>query len=247
MQLQRETSDPLYLQIKNALTAQIQAGQLQAHQRLPSERELSDTFHVSRMTARQALQAMVWHGAAYARVGKGTFVAEPKIDQQSQSLSDFSEDVRGRGGRPSSRVLDARTLPAGVDVAAALGLTLGAPVAMLVRVRLFDGTPLAVESAYLPAALVPGIFSHDFSVESLYEVLARDYGLILTSAEQSIEAVLADPRELELLVLTSPSAVLKMQRLSKTAEGTPVEWVLSSYRGDRFVFHSILQPRGETG
>jgi len=59
--------------------------------------------------------------------------------------------------------------------------------------------------------------------------------------------VLADPRELELLALTSPSAVLKMQRLSKTADGTPVEWVLSSYRGDRFVFHSILQSRGEPG
>ena len=120
-------------------------------------------------------------------------------------------------------------------------------MALLARVRLSDGVPLAVESAYLPAVLVPGIFSHDFSVESLYGVLAHDYGLVLTSAEQSIEAVLAGPREFELLALTSPSAVLKMQRLTKTADGTPVEWVLSSYRGDRFVFHSILLWRGEAG
>ncbi len=247
MQLQRETAAPLYLQIKEALTAQIRAGDLQAHQRLPSERELSETFNVSRMTARQALQAMVWDGVAYARVGKGTFVAGPKIDQQLQSLSGFSEDVRGRGGRPSSRVLEARILPAGADVAAALGLALGARVAMLVRVRLSDNTPLAVEAAYLPAALVPEIFSHDFSVESLYEVLAEGYGLVLTHAEQRIEAALAGPRELELLELASPAAVLKIHRLTRTGDGAPVEWVVSTYRGDRYVFHSVLAWRNREG
>ncbi len=78
MELQRGSSAPLYLQIKDALTAQIRAGDLQAHGRLPSERELSEVFNVSRMTARQALQALVWDGLAYARVGKGTFVAGPR-------------------------------------------------------------------------------------------------------------------------------------------------------------------------
>lgn len=244
MQLQRETSAPLYLQIKEALTAQIRSGALRAYQRLPSERELSEEFNVSRMTARQALQALVWDGEAYARVGKGTFVAGPKIDQQLQSLSGFSEDVRGRGGQPSSRVLEARFQPATADVAAALGLAPGAQVALLARVRLSDGMPLAVEVAHLSALLVPDLFSHDFSTESLYEVLAKDYGLVLTYAEQRIEAVLAGPRELELLALTSPAAVLKIQRLTKTRDGAPVEWVLSTYRGDRYVFHSILLQQG---
>jgi GntR family transcriptional regulator len=243
MELQRVSSAPLYLQIKDALTAQIRAGDLQAHQRLPSERELSEVFNVSRMTARQALQALVWDGAAYARVGKGTFVAGPKIDQQLQSLSGFSEDVRQRGGWPSSRVVDARILPAGADAAVALELPLDTLVAMLTRVRLSDGIPLAIEAAYLPAALVPDIFSHDFSVKSLYEVLAADYGLVLTRAEQRIEAVLAGPRELELLELASPAAVLNIQRLSRAGDGTPVEWVVSTYRGDRYAFHSVLSGR----
>ncbi len=133
MQLQRGTSAPFYLQIKDALTAQIRAGDLHAHQRLPSERELSEAFNVSRMTARQALQAMVWDGAAYARVGKGTFVAVPKIDQQLQSLSGFSQDVRQRYGWPSSRVSEACVQPAGADAAVALGLALGARVVLLAR------------------------------------------------------------------------------------------------------------------
>lgn len=243
MQLQRGTSAPFYLQIKDVLTARIRAGDLRAHQRLPSERELSEAFNVSRMTARQALQAMVWDGAAYARVGKGTFVADPKIDQQLQSLSGFSQDVRQRGGWPSSRVLEACVQPAGADAAAALGLALEARVALLARVRLSNGIPLAVEAAYLPAALVPELFSHDFSAESLYEVLAADYGLVLTDAEQRIEAALAGPRELELLELASPAAVMKIQRLTKTGDGTPVEWVVSAYRGDRYAFHSVLSGR----
>lgn len=247
MQLQREAAAPLYLQIKEALTAQIRSGELRAHQRLPSERQLSDAFDVSRMTARQALQALVWDGVAYARVGKGTFVAGPKIDQQLHSLSGFSEDVRGRGGRPSSQVLEARILPATADVAVALALAPGTPVALLTRVRFANGTPLAIEAAYLPAALTPDLFAHDFSVESLYDVLTRDYGLTLTHAEQRIEAVLAGPRELELLALTPPAAVLKIQRLTKTGDGKPVEWVLSAYRGDTYAFHSLLLGRDQAG
>jgi GntR family transcriptional regulator len=243
MELQRGSSAPLYLQIKDALTAQIRASDLQAHQRLPSERELSEVFNVSRMTARQALQALVWDGVAYARVGKGTFVAGPKIDQQLQFLSGFSEDVRQRGGRPSSRVLEAGFLPASADAAAALGLPLETRVALLVRVRLSDGLPLAIEAACLPAALVPGLFSHDFSAESLYEVLAADYGLVLTEAEQWIEAALAGSREQELLELPNPAAVLRIKRLTRTVDGTPVEWVVSTYRGDRYAIHSVLPAR----
>ena len=79
--------------------------------------------------------------------------------------------------------------------------------------------------------------------ESLYDVLESEYKLALTLAEQSIEAALASAHEIELLCLTPPAAVLRMQRLTLTADGVPVEYVLSVYRGDRYKFRSTLQPR----
>lgn len=241
MQLRPEAPDPLYIQLRDSLEADIRAGRYGAHQRLPSERELSARFGVSRMTARQALLEMARNGAIYTRAGKGTFVAEPKIDQQLQALTGFSHEVRARGGRPTSRVLEARiTLPS-PDVALHLRLPSGSDeVICLSRLRLADGLPLAIETAYLPAALCPGLLTHDFAVESLYAVLESDYGLRLTQAEQTIEAALAGPREQELLQLMPPAPVLRMQRLT-WAGATLVEYVVSAYRGDRYKFRSVLR------
>ena len=240
VKLAREAPDPLYLQVKAALLADIGTGRYGSNQRLPSERELALRFQVSRMTARQALLELAREGAIYTRIGKGTFVAEAKIDQHLRALTSFSQDVRGRGNRPTSRVLDARVIPAAPAIAAALRVLPGADVVVLTRLRLSDEMPLAIETAHLPFRLFPNLLRHDFAATSLYAVLASEYGATLTQAEQTIEASLAQPEELALLQIDPPAAVLRLQRLTYTSEGTPAEYVLSVYRGDRYKFHSTL-------
>jgi len=132
-------------------------------------------------------------------------------------------------------------IPATTEAAAALRLAPQAQVILLSRLRLADAVPLAIESAYLPFALFPRLLRHDFARQSLYDVLENEYKLALTQAEQTLEAALAGPHEIELLELAPPAAVLRMQRLTLTADGVPVEYVLSVYRGDRYKFHSTLQ------
>ncbi len=239
--LNRESPDPLYLQIKQVIIAEINAGRLQPDQKLPSERELSERFQVGRMTVRQALNELLHEGKIYTRMGKGTFVLTPKIDQQLRSLTGFSEDVSIRGKTPSSRILEARVTPASPVTASALRIPPGADVILLNRLRLSDGLPLALESAHLPYASFPNLLDHDFAVESLYHVLKSDYGVTLVHAEQTIEAALATPAEIELLSLTPPAAVLRMERLTYDQDGQPVEYVPSTYRGDRYKFRSVLQ------
>ncbi|MBL8094963.1 MAG: GntR family transcriptional regulator [Anaerolineales bacterium] len=239
--LKREAPDPLYTQLKDALVGEIVSGRYRPHDRIPSERELSTRFSVSRMTARQALLDLVREGALYTRVGKGTFVAQAKIDQPLRSLTGFSQDMQARNTQPGSRILEARTVSATAEVAAALRLLPATDVTLLSRLRLADGEPLALEIAYLPVALCPGLLKHDFARESLYAVLEKDYGFKLTHAEQTLEAGLAGPREVELLGLTPPAAVQHIQRLTFRQDGVPVEYVLSTYRGDRYKFRSMLQ------
>ncbi len=244
MRLEREAPDPLYLQLKQSLVAEIRAGRYRVHTRLPSERELSDQFHVSRMTARQALLELARDGVIYTRVGKGTFVAEPKIDQQLRRLTGFTQDMQSRGVRPKSRVLEAAVLPASPEQAAALRMMPNGEVIKLARLRLSEDMPLALETAYLPLVLCPNLLLHDFATESLYNVLESEYGLKLVSAEQTIEASLANAHEAETLEMALPAAVLRIERLTCTADGTPVEYVRSAYRGDRYKFRSILQAGG---
>jgi GntR family transcriptional regulator len=246
MSLSREASNPLYLQLKDSLVAEIKAGRYAVHRRLPSERELSEQYKVSRMTARQALLDLVREGLVYTRVGKGTFVAESKIDQQLRTVTSFSQDIRERGSQPSSRVLGAKVISATPEVAAALRLLVGAEVIELARVRLSDGDPLAIETVYLPFNLCPNLLQHDFGVESLYDVLEKEYGFVLTHADQTIEAALSTPLEAELLKFTPLAAVLHIERLTVQQDGQPIEYVLATYRGDRYKFRSQLHLRSKS-
>src|ERR1041385_6034446 len=112
MKLRREAPTPLYLQLKNALVADIDSGHYKPHERLMSERELGQKFKVSRMTVRQALTEMIRDGILYTQVGKGTYVNEAKIKQELQALTGFSQDMVARGSVPSGQVLEARVVPA---------------------------------------------------------------------------------------------------------------------------------------
>ncbi len=239
--LQKDAAIPLYLQAKTALEEEIRSGLYGANQRLPSERDLCQRFGISRMTARQALKELEREGLVFSRVGKGTFVNETKIDQQLRSLTGFSQDIRNRGARPSSRVLSAQVLPASSSLAATLRLLPGAEVVELSRLRFSDDLPLCIEVAHIPHYLCPNLLKFDFSRESLYTVFEREYGHRLVRAEQTMEASLANSRELELLKMTAPAAVLRIERLTFNQNDALLEYVVSAYRGDLYKFHLTLQ------
>lgn len=240
--LHRHHPIPLYQQLQATLRAQIESGKYHTHQRLPSERELSEHYSVSRMTVRQALDALNQAGLIYGKVGKGTFISEPKIDQQLVKLTGFSEEMQRRGQAPSSRVLQATTITATKDLASALQIEIKTRVFNLVRVRLANGAPLAIEHGFLPAHLCPDLLSHNFSSESLYDVLQNQYGWHLVRAQQTVEARLATDEELKLLELKRPAPILAMERVTLVEQGFPIEYVRSAYRGDRYKFNAHLTP-----
>jgi GntR family transcriptional regulator len=241
MKLKREAPTPLYLQLKNALVADIDAGQYKPHQRLMSERELGKKFKVSRMTVRQALTEMIREGILYTQVGKGTYVNDSKIKQELQTLTGFSQDMGARGAVVSAQVLDARIIPAPLTLAAIFSVPMNTELVLLSRLRLSDSIPLAIEEAYIRYQVCPGILECDFSKESLYNILATRYNTILVRAEQTMEASLAVPKEAELLQIAPPSPVLRLERLSYNEQNMLIEYVKSTYRGDRYRFHTTLQ------
>lgn len=146
-----------------------------------------------------------------------------------------------RGTVASGRVLEARVIPATLTLAAIFSVPMNTEIVLLSRLRLSDGIPLAIEEAYILHQVCPGILDHDFSKESLYNVFATRYNTILVRAEQTMEASLVAPEEAELLQITSPSPVLRIERLSYNEQNTLIEYVKSAYRGDRYKFHTTLQ------
>jgi GntR family transcriptional regulator len=242
--LNKHSPVPLYLQLKKLLEAQVTSGDLPPHGRVPSERELSEQYDISRMTARQAITELIQEGRLYTSRGKGTFVAEPKIRQSVQSLTSFTEDMQSRGLLPTTKLVRLEQTTASDTIAARLRIPEGAAVVCVERLRLADDEPMALETACLAFENVTRLLGMNLE-GSLYHVLREEFGIIPCEAVQEFDAVLARPRERAMLNLNEGSPVLRIQRTTFDAAQRPFEFVQSIYRGDRYRFVARLVREGD--
>src|SRR4051812_31672478 len=161
---------------------------------IPSERKLSVDYGVSRLTVRAALEELSREGFLERRHGSGTFVSEPKIAQQL-TLTSFSEDMRRRGMVAGSRALELKAVHAGAMLGRALAVSPDARVLRIERLRLADGEPMAIETLHVPATLVPGLTRARLEGASFYELLERDYDIVISSGVQTIEPTVTNEQE----------------------------------------------------
>lgn len=192
-------------------------------------------YEISRMTVRQAINNLVNDGYLVRKRRKRTFVATKKIEQPLKGLTSFSEDMRARGMVPGTTLLAFHTIPASPSFASQLGIGEGEGVYEIHRIRLADGLPMALETAYVPCSLVPGLTEQNVS-GSIYEFIENKLGLTIRSETQVLEASVARKLEAELLQIKEGAPVLLIQRNSYLQTGQPLEIVKSVYRADRYKF-----------
>ncbi len=232
--LSREVPLPLYHQLKMVILREIEAGQWKPGDRLPTEDALAKRFEVSKITVRQALAELASDGHIRREQGRGTFVERPRVQQGPRELTSFTEEMRRHGLVSVSRVLDQQTCPATPEIAAPLALEPGALIFRLRRLRLANGEPMGVQTAYLPLDLVPGIAEIDFARASLYDILQSRYSLHPATARETHCAILIGRDEATLLQVPIGSAAMTAERVTFLADGRPIEYVQSVMRGDRY-------------
>lgn len=234
---------PLYRQIRQWLRDQIASGVLKPNARVPSERALAATLSISRMTVRAALEEMIREGVLYRVPGKGTFVAPPRLEQPLHMLTSFTEDMLARGLRPGGRVLFQGLVVAPDHVLEVFGIAPGERVIKLERLRLADGEPMSIETAFLRPDKCRFILESNLDDHSLYKLL-REHGIRLAWAEQSVGARLPSPREAQLLGIPGTVPVITTVRVTHVASGEVVEYVTSSFRSDRYTFRAFMRVQG---
>jgi len=236
--IDRDSSIPYYVQLKDALIDQIEAKRWQPGDQLPPEQELCSLFGVSRTVVRQALQQLEFEGMVVRERGRGTFVAEPKISSTSlvHSLMGFYEDMEKRGIEMVSDMLEQNMQPAGSHVAAYLDLESVTPVIKLHRLRSIESEPIVLVTSYLPYDLCPEVLNEDFTQQSLYLYLEEACGLKVARGRRRIEAVAANRTEAELLQIAEGAPLIKMESVSYLRDGTPIEYFNGLFRGDRSCF-----------
>lgn len=207
--------------------------QLAVGDAIPSERQLSADFGVSRLTVRAALDDLVREGYLVRRHGSGTFVSEPKIAQEL-TMTSFTDDMQRRGLRPESRTLDLRVVPAGARLGRLLHVSPSEPVLVAERLRLADGESMAIETLHIKAGHVPGLSAADLQESSFYELLRERYGIVVVGGEQTIEPTVTDEDESRALGVPLHSPAFRFERVTHAGSGEIVEFVESIYRGDRY-------------
>jgi GntR family transcriptional regulator len=232
-----EPREPKYYTVKRHLLEII--APLPPGSAVPTERELAAALSTSRTTVRQALVDLVAEGRLVRRQGAGTFIAEPKLTWPLH-LTSFTEQAAANGFAASSRLISANRVRAEGEVAARLGLRTGAGAFRVERLRLADERPMAVETSHLSAARFPNLTRLIRKQESLYALLREAYGVVPVRAEELIATAPASPREAALLGTETGAPMLVLGRHSRDADGDPVEWVTSWYRGDRITFVADL-------
>ncbi len=239
--IERDSPIPYYYQLAQYMKQKIQSKQWKPHQILPSEQELCGQLDVSRTVVRQALDYLALQGLIVKQNGKRSSIAGQKYSGDlMQSLRGFYEDAVAKGQIPSTKVLELKVIGAHADVAEALHLAEGDPVIKLYRLRYLDGEPTTLVVTYVPEHLCPSLVHEDLTYQSLYELLATKYNLVVAEGIRTIEAVNAAHTEAKLLDIAMGSALLLLKSVGLLEDGTPLEYFIAWHRGDRSKFEVRL-------
>lgn len=227
---------PLYAQLRERLRARIVDGSYPQGARLPAESGISAIFGVSRITVRQALGDLQKEGVIVKAPGKGSFVARRTPSQDLSRLEGFGEAMSRQGHRIVNRVVSNLDTPASPAVAARLGLAPGAPVTEVRRVRYLDRQPVSYEVTYLPPAVGSRLRGENLAERDIFLILEVDYGIVLGHADIQIGAIGADPALAAALGVAPGAALLRIERLTWTAGGDPLDFEYLYVRGEAFQY-----------
>ena len=226
---------PAYIKIHDQIKKDIDEGIWEIGERLPSERDLAETFEVSRMTLRQAITLLVEEGVLERRVGSGTYVASTRVQEKMRGTTSFTEIMKSQGKIPSSQLISyRRTLPSEREVEK-LGIHKTENIIRMERVRYADDIPVVYEVASIPEKFIKN-FKKEEVTSHFFQTL-QEHGYKIGKSQQTIYARLAKEKIAKYLGIPRGHAILGLTQVSYFDDGTAFEYVKSQYVGERFEFY----------
>ncbi len=233
MSLNTRSPIPLYRQLADRLSADIDAGTYEVDAKIPSENELAQRFDIGRPTVRQATDLLVRQGRLERRRGSGTFVKSvaPTIDLLS---------LAGTSAAFNNSDLDA-------VLELISGATKNSDNTYRVQRRaLIDSAPVLLETLHFNANLFPDLDQHNLVNRSLSALVKEVYFLEPLAADQTFSVVLANKAQAQQLDVSAGTPLLKVHRaihFESSADALHAEILC---RTDRFDFSQTLYPTSIT-
>lgn len=229
----RVSNTTLYSQLEEIIQNQIESGIIKPGQAIPSERELSRIYSMSRMTVRRALDRLVMAGLLTRVSGKGTYVSEPKMNFQALTLEGLRQQVFQMGKDFDSKIINFEKILATDSVIDHLKIEQDTPLFKIERLFFAAEVPVSVHKSYIPCHFAPNLMDYDLTNESLYKILNNQFDLYLHHASETLETTLALPSESLIfdVQLGSPMILLRITMFDQF--DNPVEYVKVLFRGDK--------------
>ncbi len=237
--LDKNSSTPIYAQLEEAIKEKIKKREYVPGGELPTERELTELFGVSRMTIRQAISNLVHKGILYRIPGKGAFVSKQVIEKKLE-IESFSDDMRKRGLIPGSKIIKFEKISPNDEIREKLSLLEGEKIYFLNRLRLANNEPMAIEYCFLPEKFFPNIIKYNMVNCSLYTIMKEEYGIHFNYMKQSLRAVSLNKKDAEMLFGKIKGVGLVSERLMYNIEEIPIEYTKTIYHSERYTFNMVL-------
>ncbi len=235
--IDHSSGQPLFQQVKEGLARWIRSGlregALSPGDLVPSEHDLTMTLGVSAITVKRALNELQSEGLIQRIQGRGSFIARPrKLVLGLERLYSLTTVAQESGLEPLRRCLEMKSMPATPNIARHLHIAEGAEVAKVVRLRLIDQEPFAVDTSYLPLTLFPGILHDDLDHVALYDLMVNKYNIEPIRAREFLEPTLINDFEAQVLGVPAGSPAMLIERTAYGANDVPLEFNKSVVRGD---------------
>jgi GntR family transcriptional regulator len=234
--LDRHSPVPLDQQLSDLLSEAIHDGRLMSGDQLPSENELIACFNVSRFVVRQTLNNLNRQGLIQTQRGRGSFVAAQKIVKPLDILQSYHAGMKKAGIEVDVRIFTKSIIAPPREITKQLALKRDQKVLLLERVAYSNGAPLNLLISHIALSNDLENKLIKFEGGSLYDFLANECNITLTSSHNDIEIIFAGEYESRLLNCPRGVVLLQILSVSYDKKGNPLEHSRVVYPGFMFRF-----------
>lgn len=235
--IDKSSGIPAYQQIYNHLKGLIDDGVLKQGDEIYSESEMISKYGVSQITVRRAVQDLAQEGYLQKRRGAATTVAYKKTQRDITNFTSFGGSARVKGDNPGSIVLKFEIVQAKPHIADMLRVNTGDKVYYLKRIRLLNGRLVGINDTYISMHLGVELKRSDFDSDTSLYSLLESRGVKLGSADETMEARMADQAIKKDLFLKGDQPVIYKERITYDVDGRTVEFSQNTYNAEIYKYY----------
>jgi GntR family transcriptional regulator len=225
---------PLHAQVEELIRKMAVKPEYKNGKLLPNEIDLAKQLGISRNTVRQATNKLVYEGVLIRKKGVGTWFADSSVNTRIRNWLSFSQEMKSKGIQIINYEINAEWIIPDPGVADFFGIPKNNKILKMERLRGREDGPFVFFISYFHPRI--GLTGKEDFTRPLYEILEKDYSVVVKISKEELSALSADKILAKKLGIKPGDPILKRKRLVYDPGSRPVEYNIGYYRADSFVY-----------